>query len=59
MQVARILDEVEHAITNNHGKVPNNPNGTEYFGKSRDNKVEIHFYYNSDGSINSYFPVKK
>ncbi|MDF2455091.1 MAG: hypothetical protein K0R51_1084 [Cytophagaceae bacterium] len=55
----RILDEVEHAISNNHGKIPSKPNGNEYYGFSIDGKVEIHFYYNtSDGSIRSFFPKK-
>jgi len=52
---AKILDEVEHAIKNNHSVVPgNNPN--EYFGFSSNGKVEIHFYLNQDGTIGSYFP---
>ena len=56
---ARILDEVEHAIANNHGKInPTIPSGNEYFGFSKDGKVEIHFYLNQDGSINSFFPKK-
>lgn len=53
---ARILDEVEHAIANNQGKIPTKPNGNEYFGFSTDGKVEIHFYLAADGSIPSYFP---
>ncbi len=55
----KILDEVEHAISNNHGRLPEKPNGNEYFGFSKDGKVEIHFYLNSDGSIGSYFPKKR
>ena len=35
----------------------NNPN--EYYGFSKDGKVEIHFYYNADGSIGSFFPKKR
>ena len=31
----------------------------EVFGFSKDGKVEIRFYLNNDGSINSYFPKKK
>ncbi|MBB6460304.1 EndoU domain-containing protein [Flammeovirga kamogawensis] len=52
---ARVLEEVEYAIKNNHGVAPSN-NPTEYFGFSKNGKVEIHFYLNSDGSIGSYFP---
>jgi hypothetical protein len=50
-----ILDEVEHAIKNNHGR---DFKGTanEYFGYSQDGKVEIHFYLSSDNNINSFFP---
>jgi hypothetical protein len=51
---------VEYAITNNNGKFdPTDLRSNEYFGLSRDGKVEIHFYYNPDGSINSYFPKKR
>ncbi len=53
----KVLDEVEYAIANSHGKIPTKPNGNEYFGLSRDGKVEIHFYYNTNGTISSYFPV--
>jgi hypothetical protein len=56
---AKVLDEVEYAISNNQGKIPTKPNGNEYFGLSRDGKVEIHFYYNTNGTISSYFPVKQ
>ena len=55
----KILDEVEHAIANNHGRIPEKPTGTEYFGFSKDGKVEIHFYLKADGSIDSYFPKKR
>ena len=55
----KVLDEVEHAIKNNHGKLPEKPNGNEYYGFSSNGKVEIHFYLNKDGSIGSYFPIKK
>lgn len=55
----KILDEVEYAIVNNHGKLPTKPNGNEYFGYSSDGKVKIHFYLNSDGSIGSYFPFRQ
>lgn len=55
----KILDEVEHAITNNYGRDLMSTNPREYFGFSRDGKVEIHFYYNTDGSIGSYFPKKR
>jgi hypothetical protein len=54
----KILDEVEYAIANNHGVAPGN-NPSEYFGFSRDGKVEIHFYLNNDGTIGSYFPKKR
>ncbi|MBO0590847.1 EndoU domain-containing protein [Cellulophaga sp. E16_2] len=54
----RILDEVEHAVANNHGRILSKPTGNEYFGFSKDGKIEIHFYLNSDGTINSYFPIK-
>ncbi len=55
---SKILDEVEYAIANNHGVAPGN-NPSEYFGFSRDGKVEIHFYLNNDGTIGSYFPKKR
>ena len=56
---AKILDEVEYAITNNHGKFdPSKPNSNEYFGLSRNGKIEIHFFYNQDGTIGSYYPIK-
>ncbi|NOS90692.1 MAG: hypothetical protein HOP30_02110 [Cyclobacteriaceae bacterium] len=56
---AKILDEVEYAIANNNGKYdPTKPGSNEYFGLSSDGKVEIHFYYMSDGAIGSYFPAK-
>ncbi|MCH4832596.1 EndoU domain-containing protein [Flavobacterium columnare] len=55
---SKILDEVEYAIANNHGVAPGN-NPSEYFGFSRDGKVEIHFYLNTDGTIGSYFPKKR
>lgn len=55
---ARILDEVEDSIANNHGKILSNPTGSEYFGLSKDRKVEIHLYLGSDGRIFSYFPFK-
>lgn len=54
---SKILDEVEFAIANNHGVAPGN-NPSEYFGFSKDGKVEIHFYLNNDGTIGSYFPKK-
>jgi hypothetical protein len=58
MTNAQIKIEVEHAIANNHGAISvDNP--TELFRFSRDGSVEIHFYYNADGSIGSYFPKKK
>lgn len=53
---AKIKEEVEFAITNNHGAVPGKP--TELFGFSKDGTVEIHFYHNTDGTIGSYFPKK-
>jgi len=52
---ARVLEEVEHAIKNNHGVAPGN-NPSEYFGFSKNGKVEIHFYLKTDGTIGSYFP---
>lgn len=55
----KILDEVEFAIANNHGKIPSKPNGNEYYGFSNDGAVEIHFYLKQDGTLGSYFPVKK
>ena len=55
----KILDEVEYAIANNHGRDLTSTNPNEYFGFSRDGKVEIHFYHNADGSIGSYFPKKR
>lgn len=55
----KILDEVEYAIANNHGRIPEKPTGTEYFGFSQDGRVEIHFYLNNDGTIGPYFPKKR
>ena len=55
----RILDEVEYTIVNNHGRDLTSTNPNEYFGFSRDGKVEIHFYNNPDGTIGSYFPKKR
>jgi hypothetical protein len=55
---AKILDEVEHAIANNHGRIPANPNGNTYYGYSVDGTVEIRFFLKSDGTIPSYFPKK-
>lgn len=52
---ARILEEVEYAIKNNHGVAPGD-NPSEYFGFSKNGKVEIHFYLSVDGTIDSYFP---
>ncbi|MFJ1429671.1 EndoU domain-containing protein [Capnocytophaga canimorsus] len=54
---ARILEEVEHAINNNHGRVPDSSTN-EYFGYSKNGGVKIHFYYNTDSSVGSYYPVK-
>jgi len=57
---AKIKQEVEFALTNNHGKVNvNNPNDNLHFGFSSDGNVEIQFYLNVDGSIGSYFPKKR
>jgi hypothetical protein len=55
----RILEEVEHAVKNNRGKVPQSVGGTnnQYFGFSKDGKIKIEFYYDeTTGSINSFFP---
>jgi len=50
---AKLKEEVEYAIANNHGLV----SGNTYKGFSTDGKVEIWFYYNaSNGSIISFFP---
>jgi hypothetical protein len=38
----RILNEVEFAIQNNHGCDLTSRNPNEYFGYSKDGKVEIH-----------------
>lgn len=54
-----MLDKIQYAIANNHGRIPEKPTGTEYFGFSRDGKVEIHFYLNNDGTVGSYFPKKR
>lgn len=56
---SKIIEEVEYAIKNNKGKIPEKPNGNEFYGMSSDGKVEIHFYYDIDGSIRSYFPKKR
>ena len=50
----RILQEVEHAITNNYGKKPDKRN--TYMGKSKDGKVTINFFY-EEGEITSYYPI--
>ena len=50
----RILQEVEHAITNNYGKKPDTRN--TYTGKSKDGKVTINFFY-EEGEISSYYPI--
>ncbi len=55
---ARILDEVEYAIKNNHGKYAGGA-ANEYFGFSKDGKIEIHFYMTQDGIITSFFPNLK
>lgn len=53
---ARILDEVEFAVKNNKGQVPNGASN-QYFGFSKDGKIKIEFYYNeTTGAINSFFP---
>jgi len=53
---ARILDEVEYAVANNHGRYVGG-SANEYYGLSRDGTVEIHFYLNiNNGNINSFFP---
>ncbi|MFD0962907.1 EndoU domain-containing protein [Pseudofulvibacter geojedonensis] len=56
--IPKVLEEVEHAIKNNHGKVnPTNPGSNVHYGYSSNGKVKIHFYYNiNNGSIISYFP---
>lgn len=55
----KILDEVEYAIANNHGQDLTSRNPSEYYGFSKDGKIEIHFYYNTDGTIGSFFPKKR
>jgi hypothetical protein len=56
----RILDEVEYAIANNHGKLsPSKPNDSTHFGYSRDGRVEIHFIYSNNDQILTYYPIKK
>jgi hypothetical protein len=57
MTNAEIKTEVEYAIANNHGLAPDGIN--QYIGYSRDGLIEIRFYYNTDGSIGSYFPKKR
>ena len=56
---AKIKEEVEHAVRYNEGLAyPNDlRKQNEFKGKSKDGTIEIHFYYNPDGSISSYFPV--
>ena len=59
---ARILDEVEYAVRNNKGLVPQSAGGAsnQYYGFSKDGKIKIEFYYNeSTGAINSFFPSLK
>ncbi len=56
---AKIKAETEHAIANNHGKIPQNPTGNEYFGFSSDGSVRIHFYLKNNGTLGSYFPKKQ
>jgi hypothetical protein len=52
----QIIDEVEHAVMNNHGRDYSSHSPNEYFGFSRDGSVEIHFYLSPSGEIKSYFP---
>jgi hypothetical protein len=56
---ARILEEVEHAVRNNKGLVPDAaPN--QYFGFSKNGRIKIEFYYDElTGNINSFFPSLK
>ena len=54
----KIKEEVEYAVANNHGAVSADK-PTELFGFSKDGSVEIHFYYNTDGTLGSYFPKKR
>jgi hypothetical protein len=56
---SKIKQEVQYAIENNFGKDLSSSNPREYYGLSSDGKVQINFYYNSDGSIGSYFPKKR
>jgi hypothetical protein len=53
----RIKEEVEHAVANNHGRdLSPGAAANEYFGFSKDGKVQINFYIKHDGTIGSYFP---
>lgn len=55
----RILQEVEYAVVNNHGKsLPPSSSKNEYFGFSLDRKIRIHFYLDSSTEqIISYYPI--
>lgn len=55
----RIIEEVTHAVENNHGLVPGQPNGGSLmFGFSKDGVIEIRFAFNSNGK-GTYYAIKK
>jgi hypothetical protein len=56
---SRILEEVKHAVENNHGLVPGQaPSGNLMFGFSKDGLIEIRFAFNSNGK-GTYYAIKK
>ena len=56
---ARILDEVEHAVSNNKGFANGIDAANGYYGFSKNGNVKIQFYYReSDGYIGSFFPTR-
>ncbi len=56
---ARILEEVKHAVANNHGLVPGQaPGGNLMFGFSKDGVIEIRFAFNANGK-GTYYAIKK
>jgi transcriptional/translational regulatory protein YebC/TACO1 len=53
---ARIIEEVTHAVQNNHGLVAGKT--SLYFGYSKNGLIEIHFAFNPNGK-GTYYGIKK
>jgi len=53
---ARIIEEVEYAVENNHGLVEES--SSLYYGFSKDGIIEIRFAFNSNGK-GTYYAIKK